>query len=101
MKKRIFAAILAAILALCMLPTAAFAGTADTVDISLKSPSGQSTSLTLPLDTTIAEVKEDIEEAFGINFDGSDGYRLYCSEVGFSNYKLDVVGKETLSDYGF
>ena len=96
MKRRIFSIIMALVLCLSLLPTAAWAEDTD-LTIYVKSPGGQSATLTLAPTATITEVKTKIASEFSISFD--DGYRLYCGDV--ENTQLNATDKTTLSDYGF
>ena len=100
MKKRIFSIIIALTLCLSLLPVTAWAEETN-LTIYVKSPSGQSATLTLAPTTTIEEVKAKIANEFSISFDGDDGYRLYCGDMAVGDYQLNTTNKTTLSDYSF
>lgn len=97
--KRFLSLFLALLMIIGMIPLGTLTAFAeDDITVYIKSPSGQSAEFSLPSSTTIGTVKEKIASEFSVSFE--DTYRIYCSEVGFPNYKLEDESK-TLADYNF
>lgn len=96
MKKKILSIFLCMAMVLTYVPLTAFAE--DNITVYVKSPSGQSAEFSLTSSTTIETLKEKIASEFSVSFE--DTYRIYCTEVGYPNYKLEDETK-TLADYNF